>query len=185
MKAIFKLAAVGVLAFLASCSADKQMARTENQWINLSSAPTVEAPKASKPVEISQNPVVETAAVATVEESKVEAVSTPVVEKKSNFKKQVAAVKAVASTIKSTPKALAQVKQLKKFATESNSTLSATPSADVPTWLLFVLCFIFPAIAVGLATDWDITKTIIALVLSALFWIPGIIYALIVVSQNV
>lgn len=183
MKAIFKLAAVGVLAFLASCSADKQMARTENQWINLSSAPTVEAPKASKPVEISQNPVVESAAVVAVEESKVEVVSAPVVEKKSNFKKQVAAVKAVASTIKSTPKALAQVKQLKNFTSEAVKT-NNIPS-DIPTWALYLLCFVIPFLAVGLATDWDAKKTIIAFVLSLFFWIPGIIYAIIVVSQNV
>lgn len=183
MKSVFKLAAFGVVAFLASCSADKHMARTENQWINLSAAPATEAPKATKQVEIAQNLVAESPSVVAVEESKVEAVATTVAAKKSNFKKKVAAVKAIASTVKSAPNALAQVKQLKKVATESKSSLNAMPS-DVPTWVLYVLCFVFPAIAVGLATDWDITKTIIALVLSVFFWLPGIIYALIVVSQN-
>jgi uncharacterized membrane protein YqaE (UPF0057 family) len=47
--------------------------------------------------------------------------------------------------------------------------------------LLIILCFLLPPLAVGLATNWDTKKTIISIVLSLFFWVPGIIYALIVV----
>jgi uncharacterized membrane protein YqaE (UPF0057 family) len=51
--------------------------------------------------------------------------------------------------------------------------------------LLLILCFLIPFLAVGLATDWDVTKVLICLILSLLFWIPGIIYALLVVLNRI
>ena len=53
---------------------------------------------------------------------------------------------------------------------------------DVPTGLLYVLCFFIPWLAVGLATDWDIKKVIINILWTMLCGIPGIIHAFIVVS---
>ncbi len=50
--------------------------------------------------------------------------------------------------------------------------------------VLLVLAILIPWLAVGLATNWDITKTVIALLLTCCFWIPGIIYAFIVVNGN-
>lgn len=50
--------------------------------------------------------------------------------------------------------------------------------------LYIILCILIPFVAVGLATDWDVTKTLICLLLSFLFWIPGIIYAFIVCSKE-
>ena len=55
---------------------------------------------------------------------------------------------------------------------------------DVPTGLLYVLCFFIPWLAVGLATDWDIKKVLINILLTMLCGIPGIIHAFIVVSKN-
>ncbi len=50
--------------------------------------------------------------------------------------------------------------------------------------LYIILCILIPFVAVGLATDWDLTKTLICLLLSILFWIPGIIYAFIICSKE-
>jgi uncharacterized membrane protein YqaE (UPF0057 family) len=55
---------------------------------------------------------------------------------------------------------------------------------DVPIVLLYILCFFIPFLAVGLATDWDVTAVVINLILSFLFWLPGIIHAIIVVGRN-
>jgi uncharacterized membrane protein YqaE (UPF0057 family) len=55
---------------------------------------------------------------------------------------------------------------------------------DVPTILLYVLCFFIPFLAVGLATDWDVTAVVINLLLCFLFILPGIIHAIIVVGKN-
>ncbi len=51
--------------------------------------------------------------------------------------------------------------------------------------LYYVLAILIPFLAVGLVTDWDLTKVIICLLLCVLFWLPGMIYALIVVHNNV
>jgi uncharacterized membrane protein YqaE (UPF0057 family) len=66
-----------------------------------------------------------------------------------------------------------------KKAVKNNSSMS---DMDI---LLLILCFLMPFLAVGLATDWDVTKVLICLILSLLFWIPGIIYALLVVLNKI
>ena len=55
---------------------------------------------------------------------------------------------------------------------------------EVPTILLYALCFFIPFLAVGLATDWDVTAVVINLLLCFLFWLPGVIHAIIVVGKN-
>lgn len=57
-------------------------------------------------------------------------------------------------------------------------------SGDVDIVLLYVLCFLLPPIAVGLATDWDTNKLILNIILTILCGIPGIIHAIIVVSKS-
>lgn len=57
-------------------------------------------------------------------------------------------------------------------------------SSNIDRNLLFILCFIFPLIAVGLATDWDLNRVLICFLLSLLCWIPGIVYALITVKEG-
>jgi uncharacterized membrane protein YqaE (UPF0057 family) len=56
--------------------------------------------------------------------------------------------------------------------------------ADDTTILLYILCFFLPPIAVGLATNWEEKTLIISIILTLLCFIPGIIHALIVVSDN-
>ena len=72
------------------------------------------------------------------------------------------------------------IKSSKKALEASDSNLGG----DVPTGLLYVLCFFIPWLAVGLATDWDIKKVLINILLTMLCGIPGIIHAFIVVSKN-
>ena len=71
-----------------------------------------------------------------------------------------------------------EIKALKK------AVKSQKKSDDVPVGLLYVLCFFFPFVAVGLVTDWDIKAVLINILLTALCGIPGIIHAFIVVSKN-
>lgn len=68
-------------------------------------------------------------------------------------------------------------KQTKKAQKEGNS-------GPEPI-LLYILCFIIPPVAVGLATDWETKPVIINIILTLLCGIPGIIHAIIVVSKNV
>lgn len=72
------------------------------------------------------------------------------------------------------------IKNSEKALKASDSNLGG----DVPTGLLYVLCFFIPWLAVGLATDWDIKKVLINILWTMLCGIPGIIHAFIVVSKN-
>ena len=55
---------------------------------------------------------------------------------------------------------------------------------DPSTGLLYLLCFLIPFVAVGLATDWDTNAVLINLLWTLLCGIPGIIHAIIVVGRN-
>lgn len=61
---------------------------------------------------------------------------------------------------------------------------SSKKSDDVPVGLLYVLCFFFPFVAVGIVTDWDIPTVLINLLWTLLCGIPGIIHAIIIVGRN-
>lgn len=54
---------------------------------------------------------------------------------------------------------------------------------DVPYLLLFILCFIFPPIVVGLVTDWDTEIIIYNILWCILCGFPGIIHALIILGR--
>lgn len=67
--------------------------------------------------------------------------------------------------------------QISPSNSESNST-------DDDMLLLLYLCAIFiPFVAVGIATDWELDKVLIAVLLSFLCWIPGVIYAFITIRD--
>lgn len=67
--------------------------------------------------------------------------------------------------------------QISPSNTESNLT-------DDDMLLLLYLCAIFiPFVAVGIATDWELDKVLIAVLLSFLCWIPGVIYAFIIIRD--
>lgn len=54
---------------------------------------------------------------------------------------------------------------------------------EVPYIVLFILCFIFPPIVVGLVTDWDTEIIIYNLLWCVLCGFPGIIHALIILGR--
>jgi len=53
--------------------------------------------------------------------------------------------------------------------------------SDVPMILLVILAFLLPWLAVGLYTNWDTMLTVISVILWLLFWVPGIVFALLVI----
>ena len=58
---------------------------------------------------------------------------------------------------------------------EKNSNDSKAQRIDSIVYIL--LCIFLPPVAVGLATNWDVPMTLISLLLTLLFWLPGIIFA--------
>lgn len=65
----------------------------------------------------------------------------------------------------------------------NNSSSNTTNTTDDMMILLIILAILLPFVAVGIYTDWDVTKVLIAVLLSLLFWLPGIIYALLVIND--
>ncbi len=58
---------------------------------------------------------------------------------------------------------------------------SESGSAIINLVLLIILAILLPPLAVGIATDWAIGPLLLSIVLTLLFFLPGVIYALIVV----
>ena len=73
-----------------------------------------------------------------------------------------------------------ELKKALKEAKKSNS----SKGGGVPIAVLYLLCFLFPVIAVGLATNWDLMPMIYNLLWTFLCGIPGIIHAIIVVKRE-
>jgi uncharacterized membrane protein YqaE (UPF0057 family) len=72
--------------------------------------------------------------------------------------------------------------QAKKLTRQLNKATNNYPD-EVPYILLFILCFIFPPIVVGLVTDWDTEIIIYNLLWCVLCGFPGIIHALIILGR--
>ena len=62
--------------------------------------------------------------------------------------------------------------------------LPTSPNDEISKELLYLLCILIPTVAVGLATNWDMNKVILNLVLCMLCGIPGIIHAFMIVSKT-
>ncbi len=99
---------------------------------------------------------------------------------------QVVNVKGMADQTISVNQKNKEVKQISKQEMKALRKVvnSQKQSDDVPVGLLYVLCFFFPFIAVGIVTDWDISTVLINLLWTLLCGIPGVIHALIIVSRN-
>ena len=67
--------------------------------------------------------------------------------------------------------------------TQALNKTSENSTDDVPMIALFILCFIFPPLAVGLVTDWDTEIVIYNILWTLLCGFPGIIHALIIVGR--
>lgn len=72
----------------------------------------------------------------------------------------------------------------KKEALSHAKSIKKTSGSDTPIGLLYFLCIVIPFVAVGIATDWDVPKVLLNVLLCILCGIPGIIHAFIVVSNN-
>lgn len=74
-----------------------------------------------------------------------------------------------------------RVKEVKKYLKEVKAAKRAGMAADDNTVLLVILALLLPPLAVYLHQGEINSKFWISLVLSLLFWVPGVIYALVVV----
>lgn len=83
----------------------------------------------------------------------------------------------VVTSVLSRKELKAAVKEMKK-----NEGLNKSSGGYFPNWALYVLCLFIPPVAVGFATNWDIIMVLINVCWCLLFFIPGVIHALIVVS---
>jgi uncharacterized membrane protein YqaE (UPF0057 family) len=72
--------------------------------------------------------------------------------------------------------------QAKKLTRQLNKAANNYPD-EVPYIVLFILCFIFPPIVVGLVTNWDTEIIIYNLLWCVLCGFPGIIHALIILGR--
>jgi uncharacterized membrane protein YqaE (UPF0057 family) len=74
------------------------------------------------------------------------------------------------------------LKAQKKISKERKSNgLSGSGMSEVAMILLVILAIILPWLAVGLYTGWDTMLTLVSVLLWLLFWIPGIVFAFLVI----
>jgi uncharacterized membrane protein YqaE (UPF0057 family) len=91
------------------------------------------------------------------------------------------------------PTVLAEDKSLKKSIKEEfkaknqkeiHKIKKSKKKDDVEFLLLVILAILLPPVAVGLATNWDMRKTVLNIILTLLCVLPGVIHALIVVFEE-
>lgn len=97
-----------------------------------------------------------------------------------------AVVKAAIESFKSLPRKerKERVKLVKKEIKAFNTAKKAGKEADTNTLLLVILAILLPPLAVYLHQGEINNKFWISLLLTILFWLPGVIYALIVILGN-
>ena len=200
MKKILLITA-SILFMVASCTVEKRVYRNgfNVQWHAMNGhskkdknteinsieevetvAKVVISPKEnSKTASVYELPTQEVVAVAQNDEASIQANSV-------STTPQVVNVKGMADQTISVNQNNKEVKQISKQEMKALRKVvnSQKQSDDVPVGLLYVLCFFFPFIAVGIVTDWDISTVLINLLWTLLCGIPGVIHALIIVSRN-
>ena len=72
-----------------------------------------------------------------------------------------------------------------KSVLKKHDSSSKSSHADDLLILCIILCFFIPPLAVGIWTNIDWTKVLISLLLTILFFIPGLIYSLLVVLDKI
>jgi uncharacterized membrane protein YqaE (UPF0057 family) len=97
-----------------------------------------------------------------------------------------AAVKAAMKDFKSLSRKerKARIKEAKKMFKEYRADKKAGRAADTDIVLLAILAILLPPLAVYLKEGEINTKFWISLILTLIFWIPGVIYALLVVFDE-
>lgn len=74
-----------------------------------------------------------------------------------------------------------RIKEVKKMASQFKADKRAGQASDDRIILLAILAILLPPLAVYLKEEEITTKFWISLILTLLFWIPGVVYALLVV----
>lgn len=74
-----------------------------------------------------------------------------------------------------------RIREVKKMLQEQKAEKAAGKKADDNTILLAILAILLPPLAVYLKEDAITTHFWISLILTLLFWLPGVIYAMLVV----
>ena len=87
-------------------------------------------------------------------------------------------IKALESKVEKVTEALKNKTMINKSSNTSNT-------SDDMMILLIILAILIPFVAVGIYTDWDVKKTVIALILTLLFWLPGMIYAFLTIFDKI
>lgn len=98
-----------------------------------------------------------------------------------------AAVKAAMKDFRSLPRKerRARIKEAKKVYKEYRADKRAGKAAETDTVLLVILAILLPPLAVYLKEGEVNNKFWLSLILTLLFWIPGVVYAMLVVFDAV
>ena len=92
--------------------------------------------------------------------------------------------KVVKTAIKNALKTSEGRSVLKEIARGAKKNDAKKKGNDVSIGLLYLLCILFPVIAVGIVTDWDIETMVYNLLWCLLCYLPGVIHAFIVVKRE-
>jgi uncharacterized membrane protein YqaE (UPF0057 family) len=76
-------------------------------------------------------------------------------------------------------------KLLRKLKSKKVSSRSSGVDLTADQILGIILSLIFPPLGVFIFTGFDLKKTLIALILTLIFWIPGLVYALLVIFDKI
>lgn len=95
--------------------------------------------------------------------------------------KEVVSSKSQGNTMSSSKKKTGNIKSSAERLNKTHDQSKNQNDDTVMLVLLLILCFLIPPLAVGIKTDWEMRKLLISLILTFFFWLPGIIYALLIV----
>jgi len=98
--------------------------------------------------------------------------------------KNAAPIKSTSKKLNSVPKRNKVSKFIESKKLAKRASKSSGSDEDILLILLVILCFLIPPLAVGIASDWDLTMLLISIILTLLFWIPGVLFALYIVLKD-
>jgi len=70
-----------------------------------------------------------------------------------------------------------KIKLLKEIRAERKKMRKMGIKEKAPMVLLYILAVLLPPVAVGIYTNWEAKPTLIDLLLTLIFWLPGVVYA--------
>lgn len=70
-----------------------------------------------------------------------------------------------------------KLKLLKEIRKERKKMRKMGLKEKAPMVLLYILAVLLPPVAVGIYTNWEAKPTLIDLLLTLIFWLPGVVYA--------